>query len=156
MHSSIMENRITKLYNIGLIAGNFDIIHPGYIEMFNIMKNLCKEVYVCLQGDPTIERPNKMKPILTLKERKNILSSLKQIDRIEYYNTEDEFYNLLIAIRPNVRFLGDDYKGRTDYTGYDLDIPIHYLNRDHGWSSTKFKDEIFRQVYKKYKHLGEI
>ena len=59
MHSSIMENRIIKLYNIGIIAGNFDIIHPGYVEMFNSMKNLCKEVYVCLQGDPTIERPIK-------------------------------------------------------------------------------------------------
>ena len=136
-----------KLYNIGIIAGNFDIIHPGYIEMFNTMKSICKEVYVCLQGDPTIERPNKMKPILTLKERKNILSSLKQIDRIEYYNTEDEFYNLLIAIRPDVRFLGDDYKDKP-FTGDDLKIPIHYLNRDHGWSTTKFK-KLISESYEK-------
>jgi len=25
----------------GIIAGNFDVIHPGYIEMFNEMKKAC-------------------------------------------------------------------------------------------------------------------
>jgi nicotinic acid mononucleotide adenylyltransferase len=28
---------------IGLIAGNFDIIHPGYIYMFDEMKKHCDE-----------------------------------------------------------------------------------------------------------------
>lgn len=123
----------------GIIAGNFDVIHPGYIDMFSEMDSLCDEVIVLLQTDPSIERPNKLKPILSVEDRVKILSSLKQISSIEIYTYESELYELIKTINPSVRFLGDDYIGRTDFTGYDLDIPIHYLNRSHGWSTTKFK-----------------
>ena len=123
----------------GIIAGNFDVIHPGYIDMFNEMDSLCDEVIVLLQTDPSIERPTKLKPILSVDDRIKILSSLKQISSIQIYTFESELYELIKTINPSVRFLGDDYIGRTDFTGYDLDIPIHYLNRSHGWSTTKFK-----------------
>ncbi len=145
-----------KLYNIGLVAGNFDLIHPGYIKMFNTMKIICKQVYVCLQDDPTIERPHKNKPILTLDERISILSSLKQVDRIECNNTEDEFLELIKNINPDVRFLGDDYRGNVGYTGCDLDIPTHFIDRSHGWSTTKFKKEIFKEVWDRVKKSGEL
>jgi len=123
----------------GLIAGNFDVIHPGYIDMFNEMESICDEVIVLLQTDPSIERPTKLKPILSVNDRIKILSSLKQITSIQTYTYESELYDLIKLILPSVRFLGDDYIGRTDFTGYDLNIPIHYLNRSHGWSTTKFK-----------------
>ena len=48
---------------------------------------------------------------------------------------------LLKFLKPNIRFLGDDYKGKP-YSGDDLGIPIHYINRSHGWSTTKFKQMI--------------
>ena len=38
----------------------------------------------------------------------------------------------------SIRFLGDDYIGKS-YTGLELNIKIHYISRDHGWSTTKFK-----------------
>lgn len=123
----------------GIIAGNFDVIHPGYIDMFNEMESLCDEVIVLLQTDPSIERTNKLKPILSISDRIKILSSLKQITSIRTYTYESELYELIQTINPSVRFLGDDYIGRTDFTGYDLNIPIHYLDRSHGWSTTKFK-----------------
>ena len=123
----------------GIIAGNFDVIHPGYIDMFNEMESLCDEVIVLLQTDPSIERPTKLKPILSVNDRIKILSSLKQITSIQTYTYESELYELIKTINPSVRFLGDDYIDRTDFTGYDLDIPIYYLNRSHGWSTTKFK-----------------
>ena len=57
------------------------------------------------------------------------------------YNTESELLFLLKSINPDVRFLGDDYIGKT-YTGFELNIPIIYLDRSHGWSTTKFKQAI--------------
>jgi glycerol-3-phosphate cytidylyltransferase len=138
---------------IGIIAGNFDVIHPGYIAMFNEMKRHCDHVLVLLQTDPTIERPEKRKPILSVKERLDILHSLRQVDEVHTYTTEAELYaylkNLSAALASRkttiTRFLGDDYKGRS-FTGDDLNIPIHYINRDHGWSTTKFKKQIANEV----------
>lgn len=130
---------------IGFIAGSFDVIHPGYIYMFEESRNNCDYLIVALQDDPTIERPEKLKPILTLSERIKILRSIKYIDVVVTYNTEEELYGFLKSVEPNIRFLGDDYKDKK-ITGSDLEIPIHYLDRSHGWSTTKFKKEIYNQI----------
>lgn len=134
-----------KKYNIGIIAGNFDVIHPGYIKMFKECKSYCQQFIVLLHTDPSIERPEKLKPILTKEERTEILTSIKFIDGIAYYTYEKELVDLIYRLNPDIRFLGDDYRGKT-YTGFELDIPVHYLNRDHGWSTTKFKKLIANTI----------
>jgi len=125
----------------GVIAGNFDVIHPGYIAMFDECKKHCDRLIVCLHEDPSIERPEKLKPILHWSDRLKILESLVQVDFVFLYGTEADLYEALVKGEFDVRFLGDDYVGKT-YTGYELNIPIHYLNRDHGWSTTKYKQLI--------------
>ncbi|MBL6591629.1 MAG: adenylyltransferase/cytidyltransferase family protein [Flavobacteriaceae bacterium] len=129
----------------GLIAGNFDVIHPGYIKSFIECKENCDHFTVLLHSDPTIERPNKLKPILTVEERIEILSSLKYIDDIKVYTYEKELIELLQSGEFNIRFLGDDYIGKS-FTGDKLNIDIHYLSRSHGWSTTKFKKLIAETV----------
>ena len=125
----------------GVIAGNFDVIHPGYIAMFDECKKHCDKLIVCLHEDPSIERPEKLKPILHWSDRLKILDSLVQVDFVFLYQTEADLYEVLVKGEFDVRFLGDDYLGKT-YTGYELNIPIYYLNRDHGWSTTKYKQLI--------------
>ena len=132
---------MNKIKKTGVIAGNFDVIHPGYIYLFDECKNHCTELIILLHEDPSIERPEKLKPILYLDERKMILSSLIQVDRIETYKLESDLYELLSNLTIDIRFLGDDYKNKS-FTGDDLNIPIHFLDRSHGWSTTKFKNKI--------------
>jgi glycerol-3-phosphate cytidylyltransferase len=129
----------------GVIAGNFDVIHPGYIKMFKECKDNCDEFIILLHSDPSIERPHKLKPILSVEERDEMLMSIKYIDNVFTYTYERELLELLKIVNPQVRFLGDDYKDKP-FTGYDLKIPIHYLNRDHGWSTTKFKKLIAQSI----------
>lgn len=133
--------------NKGVIAGNFDVMHPGYIKMFKECKENCDILIILLHSDPSIERPHKLKPVLTLSERKEMLMSLKYVDDIISYTYEEQLYDLLKMGEFNIRFLGDDYKGRP-FTGDNLKIPIHYLNRDHGWSTTKFK-KLIAESYEK-------
>ena len=131
----------------GIIAGNFDIIHPGYVAMFKECKDNCDRFVVLLHSDPSIERPNKLKPILSTEERVEMLKCFRQIDDVLTYNLESELHELIVLLKPNVRFLGDDYKEK-DYTGKDLNIPVHWIGRDHGWSTTKFKLKITNQTMK--------
>ncbi|MFQ3333578.1 MAG: glycerol-3-phosphate cytidylyltransferase [Woeseiaceae bacterium] len=123
---------------VGMIAGNFDVIHMGYIYMFNECSKNCDHFIVFLHDDPSIERNNKIKPIHTVNERIDMLSSFNQIDEIVPYSSETDLYQLISSRDIDLRFLGDDYKEK-DFTGKDLNIPIHYLSRSHGWSTTKFK-----------------
>ena len=131
--------------NTGVIAGNFDVIHPGYIHLFNECKEFCTELIILLHEDPSIERPEKLKPILNLDERKMILSSLTQVDQIIPYKLEVDLYQLLSNLDIDIRFLGDDYKSKP-FTGDDLNIPIHFLDRSHGWSTTRFKNKIAKST----------
>ena len=134
-----------KRNNIGIIAGNFDVIHPGYIFLFNECKENCDHLILFLHEDPSIERPEKLKPVLSLKERTLILSSLRQIDEIIPYKSESDLLSLIKNMNIDVRFLGDDYINKA-FTGKELNIPIHYLNRSHGWSTTKYKKLLSKTI----------
>ena len=127
--------------NKGVIAGNFDVIHPGYVKTFKECKENCDYFTILLHSDPTIERPEKLKPILSLEERIEVLYSIKYIDEIQVYTYEKELIEILKNGDFTIRFLGDDYLDK-DFTGSHLNIPIHYISRDHGWSTTKFKNAI--------------
>ena len=136
-----MENKAIK----GVIAGNFDVIHPGYIKMFKEAANYCDCLIVLLHTDPSIERSDKLKPILNVDERIEMLNEIKSICGVHIYTYEAQLLDLLKLGEFDIRFLGDDYKGKP-FTGDNLNIKIHYLNRDHGWSTTKFKTLIAKSI----------
>jgi len=130
----------------GILIGSFDVLHLGYIKAFKECKKNCKNLTIYLHADPSLERPNKIRPIHSIEERKEMLLSTRYVDDIIVYDTEAELYNLLKTNLKNidVRFLGDDYFNK-DFTGKDLNIPLHFIKRDHGWSTTRYKKLIYEQ-----------
>jgi len=143
--NSLVYTFIYKTMIKGVIAGNFDVIHPGYIEMFKEAVANCDCLVVLLHTDPSIERPEKLKPILSVEERKAMLLSLIYVEDVVRYTYEEQLLYLLKYGEFNIRFLGDDYIGKP-FTGDNLPIKIHYLNRDHGWSTTKYKQLISQSI----------
>jgi len=132
----------------GVIAGNFDVMHPGYIKMFKEAAANCDCLVVLLHADPSIERPTKLKPILSEEERSEMLMELRSVCDVFSYTYEEQLLELLKIGEFNIRFLGDDYVNKP-FTGDYLKIPIYYLNRDHGWSATKFKTLISKTIEQK-------
>jgi glycerol-3-phosphate cytidylyltransferase len=129
----------------GIIAGNFDVIHPGYIQMFKQSKDYCGWLVVALQTDPTVERPEKIKPILSWEERRDMLLSLRYVDEVVEYTTEAELRELLKNGDYSVRILGDDYRDKYA-TGQEHSSEVVYITRDHGWSTTRFKKLIAESI----------
>ena len=126
---------------LGFTAGNFDLLHAGHILMLQDAKRHCDELIVGLQTDPTIDRPEKNKPIQPLEERKIQLEAVKYVDEVFTYDTEKELYKKLLDINPDVRILGSDYIGKS-FTGDDLDIEIYYHERNHDYSTTNLRKKI--------------
>jgi len=136
-------------WKVGFTAGAWDCYHSGHALLLKDCKTVCDYLIVGLHLDPSIERPEKNKPIQTLEERKTILESIKYVDEIRVYETEENLLNLLKKIKPDIRIIGSDYRGREDrITGYDLGIPIHYHERNHGYSSTELRKRIYMAEFK--------
>ena len=76
-------------------------------------------------------------------ERKEILEAIRYIDDVIVYQAEDTFLNYLNDY--DIRFLGTDYMDGS-YTGKDLSIEIIWLSREHEYSSTKLKTEIYHTI----------
>ena len=127
---------------VGIVASCFDLFHAGHVLMLMEAKDECDRLVVALQSDPTIDRPEKNKPIQALSERYIQLEACKYVDQIVPYDTEADLLNLLTGYDWDVRFLGSDYYDRTDFTGADLDIPIHYCSRRHNYSSSSLRERI--------------
>ena len=110
--------------------------------MLKDAKDQCDYLIVGLQTDPTIDRPKeKNKPIQSLEERKIQLEAVKYIDEIITYKTENDLYNLLKKINPDIRIISSDYKWKS-FTGDDLNIKIYYHKREHDFSSTNLRNKI--------------
>ena len=137
---------------VGFTAGNFDLLHPGYINTFEEVKRHCDKFIVFLQRDPSLHRKSKYKPVIPLYDRYKALMSIRYIDGVYIYQTEEELYSLIKFWKPDVRILGEDYIGNDgnskSFTGDDLPPKIIYTTRSHGWSTTKLKDLITEQTIK--------
>lgn len=136
-----------KKFKLGFTAGNFDILHPGYIYTFEEAKRHCDRFIVFLQNDPSLHRKSKYKPVIPSWDRYKALMSIKHIDEVFMYQTEDELLDLIKFWKPDLRILGEDYIGKP-FTGDDLPIHVIYTSRSHGWSTTKLKDLIAKQTIK--------
>jgi len=137
---------------IGFTAGNFDLLHPGYIYTFEAAKEHCDYFIVFLQRDPSETRFTKYKPVVPLYERYKTLMAIKYVDEVVTYQTEEDLLKLIEFYKPDVRILGDDYIGKR-FTGDHIPMEIVYTTRSHNWSTTKIKELITTQTLKQNPEL---
>ena len=136
----------------GFVASTFDILHPGYVLMMKEARDNCDYLVAALHENPTSERQNKNSPIMSLHERFLVLKSIRYIDEVAPYKSESELLNLLKFYKPDIRFLGSDYKEGSPLkiTGYKLCKNIHYIDRYHDYSSSAIRKKIYeKEKYKK-------
>ena len=121
------------------INGCFDVLHTGHIKLFRRARQMGMRVIVGVDTDERIRQAKgENRPVNDLHNRIDFLRSIKYIDMIHSFATDEELSNIIKDYLPRYMLIGDDYKDKA-FTGDDLGIPIHYLDRSHGWSTTKFK-----------------
>ncbi|OGG45268.1 hypothetical protein A2673_01610 [Candidatus Kaiserbacteria bacterium RIFCSPHIGHO2_01_FULL_50_13] len=133
-----------KRKRVGITAGAFDLCHAGHFLMFDEARRACDYLIVCLQEDPSRDRPEKNKPVMTLAERMIILRGIKYIDEIVPYKTERDLYNILRTRKPDIRIIGADWRGKL-FTGHDLPIKMHYNSRSHNYSSSALRERVWKE-----------
>lgn len=126
---------------VGITASCFDLFHAGHVLMLQEAKDQCDRLVVALQTDPTIDRPEKNKPVQSLVERYIQVQACKYVDDIIPYTTEEDLLNILQCYDWDVRIIGQDYYGKR-FTGDELDIEVYYNSRRHSFSTTELRKRI--------------
>jgi len=126
---------------IGFTCGAFDLLHAGHVVMLQEARSKCDHLIVGLQTDPSIDRPEKNRPIQSMYERYIQLSAVRYVDEIIPYDTEQSLLDLLESTKIDIRFVGEDYKDKS-FTGDNLPIKVIYTNRKHSFSTTSLRKRI--------------
>ena len=85
---------------------------------------------------------------MSLEERKMILEGIRYIDKIVVYHTEEELHELLVRMKPDIRVIGIDWKGKP-YTGHELGIETYFNSRSHHFSTSALRERTFEAELKK-------
>ena len=131
----------------GITFGAFDLCHAGHVLMFKEAKEQCDYLIVGLHRDPSVAPKSyrgkkKNKPVLSLEERRIMLEGIRYIDEVVMYDTEEDLYNILVTMKPDVRIIGADWKGKK-FTGHDLPMEVFYNSRGHEYSTTALRKRVY-------------
>jgi glycerol-3-phosphate cytidylyltransferase len=127
---------------IGFTCSTFDLFHAGHVAMLEEAKQQCDWLIVGLQADPTVDRPEKNKPIQSLTERQIQLRACKYVDEVVVYTTELELLEILCMLPIDIRILGSEYESKY-FTGNHLkNMQLYYNKREHGFSTSELRMRI--------------
>ena len=131
---------------IGITFSTFDLLHARHIAMLREAREPCDYLIAGLQVDPTIDRPEKNKPIQTIVERYTQLKGVRYVNEIIPYVKETDIDDILLLRNGiNIRILGVEYEGK-DFsgkaTGERLGIEHYYNKRNHRFSSTDLRKRV--------------
>ena len=130
---------------VGFTCSTFDLLHSGHVAMLREAKTACDYLICALQNDPSVDRPEKNKPIQNIVERQAQLAAIKYVDEILVYNTEEELLDILAMYHIDVKIMGEEYRDK-DFTGRELckqrDIEFYFNKRDHRFSTSNLRKRV--------------
>lgn len=121
---------MTKIF----VNGTFDIIHVGHIELLEYAKSWGDHLTLALDTDRRIKQlkgPNR--PINSEYERYVIMRSLRCVDEVVFFDTDDDLIHLIKDC--DIMVKGGDYKGKP-IIGQEHAKQIVYFDRIDGYSTT--------------------
>lgn len=100
-----------------LVGGCFDILHYGHIHFLREAKKLGDHLIVALESDENLKRlKGSTRPIHNQKQRKEILESLKFVDKVlllPEMKTDSDYEKMVTKIAPHIIAITKGSKTKT-------------------------------------------
>lgn len=125
------------------VNGTFDIVHLGHVQLLKKAAELGDFLIVGLDGDKRVsELKGKERPINNLVSRITLLESIKYVDRVVAFDSDDQLETLIKTMRPAVMVIGEEYRDKriigSEYVG-----EIVYFPKMEGFSSTHIINKLY-------------
>ncbi|MBY9011458.1 MAG: FAD synthase [Candidatus Lokiarchaeota archaeon] len=92
-----------------LIAGTFDLLHPGHIYLINEAAKM-GDVYVIVATDKNRKIYSGDSPVIPEKQRLEVISSVKNVKEARLGRSDNDTLKTVEEINPDIIFLGPDQK----------------------------------------------
>ena len=124
------------------VNGCFDILHPGHIKLFEHARSLGDELIVAIDSDRRVkEMKGPERPIRSQDERKIILESIRYIDAVLIFDSEEDLTTIVKELKPDIMMVGSDWKGK-EIVGSDYAKEVRFFDRIGDYSTTKIVESI--------------
>ena len=124
------------------INGTFDIVHLGHIQLLKKGAELGDFLIVGIDSDRRVsELKGSERPINKLASRITLLESIRYVDRVLSFDSDEELEKLIKTIRPQIMVIGDDYKDKR-IIGSEYINEIIFFPKLDGFSSTNIIDKL--------------
>jgi len=119
------------------VNGTFDVLHYGHFKLLEMASQLGSKLYVAIDTDERIkEKKGENRPFHNLIERKEMLESIKYVNKVFSFDSDEDLITLIRAINPDVYVIGSDYKGKP-IVGEKYLRNIVFIPRMEKFSTTK-------------------
>lgn len=82
MHLKVKRIKRMKKYKRGFVAGFFDILHEGHIQILEQAKSQCEQLIVAVGTDEFMRIRKGRESVLSYDERVCIVSAIKYVDKV--------------------------------------------------------------------------
>lgn len=118
------------------VNGSFDIIHFGHIDLLNAAKALGDHLMVAIDSDRRIsEKKGPDRPFNSQFERYSLMSSLKPVDSVRVFDSDEELIDIIREYKPDVMMVGSDWQGKR-VIGCEHSKELVYFDRTYDESTT--------------------
>ena len=126
-----------------MVNGTFDVLHPGHVAMLNTARSYGDHLIVAIDTDRRVkEIKGEQRPINNQIDRRIMLSALKAVDIVEFFDSTEELITLMERYQPDVYVKGSDWKHDTQSTAHQYCKEVIYYDRIEPYSSTKIIQHI--------------
>lgn len=122
---------------LGFVNGCFDVLHVGHKRLFEFAKDNCDFLIVAIDSDQRVKELKGVdRPFNNQSDRKEMLESIRFINCVEIFNSEEELVKLVKNYNPAVMLVGSDYKNKK-VIGSEYAQKLIFFERIDEYSSTK-------------------
>jgi D-beta-D-heptose 7-phosphate kinase/D-beta-D-heptose 1-phosphate adenosyltransferase len=126
------------------VNGTFDVLHPGHIKLLEFAKQQGDYLMVGLDTDERIQQlKGPDRPIHTLEHRMFAIRSIKYVDDVVAFSSDDELRDLMSTYKPNIHVIGSDYVGKKfKIIGLGIPDDIVFFDRVWEYSSSRIVEQL--------------
>ena len=129
-----------------MVNGTFDVLHPGHISLLNTARSYGDWLVVAIDTDRRVkELKGEQRPINNQTDRKIMLSNLKAVDIVVFFDSTEELIKLMELYKPEVYVKGSDWKHDKGSTAEQYCKQVIYYDRVGDYSTTKTIQDIINR-----------